>query len=238
MPALLELPLAIASRQEPPKGASVRLRPVLWLVLLSTPLLAADAPTARGPEIVAGQSDADWQPLFAALANKGAVVSHFTEQRWFKLRKQPVEVTGEMRLAPEHGLSLHYDRDDRTVIVDEQGVLLRDARGHRREIRPNAHAPAVSTWLLPILRFDLSALAQAFRLYGAREDGAWRLDFVPRDDGDAAGADAGPITVTGSDEAIAHIELQPKPGLRIAIAIGETRTGVDFSPEELQRFFR
>lgn len=212
----------------------VRLRFLLFFFLLTAPLSAAEPLAAPGPEIVRGENDADWQPLFTALAGQGAVFSQLTERRWFQVRKQPVVLTGEMRLAPDRGLSLHYE--DRTVIVDAQGVLLRDARGRTRVVKPDERTPAVNTWLLPVLRFDRPALEKAFRLHGARAEKNWRLDFVPRD---AVDADAvGGIVVLGTDETITRIELRPKPGLRIEILVGATQTGVTFSAEDVKRFFR
>jgi len=210
----------------------VRVRLLLMLCLLAPP--SAAEPLAAGPEIVRGENDADWQPLFTALAGQGAVFSQLTERRWFKVRKQPVVLTGEVRLAPEHGLSLHYE--DRTVIVDAQGVLLRDARGRTRVVKPDGRTPAVITWLLPILRFDLSALETSFRVHGARSANDWRLDFVPRDAADASAV--GSIVVQGTGDAITRIDLRPKGDLRIEILIGTTRTGVTFSAEDEQRFFR
>jgi hypothetical protein len=59
---------------------------------------------------------------------------------------------------------------------------------------------------------------------------------VPRD---AVGDEGiGTIVVRGAGEAITQIELRPKPGLRIEIAIQETEAGVEFSAEELERHFR
>lgn len=207
-----------------------------WMLslLLTVSLPAAEPLTAPGSEIVSGKNDAEWQPLFTALAGKGAIFADITEYRWFKVRKQPVVVKGEMRLSPEHGLSLNYQ--DRTVIMDARGVLLRDSQGRSREVKPDPHTPAVNTWLLPVLRFDLPALRTAFRLQGARADNAWRLDLVPLES--AGGEVTGTITVFGVDDAITRLELRPKADLRIEIAIGATRTGVTFGADELQRYFR
>jgi hypothetical protein len=44
--------------------------------------------------------------------------------------------------------------------------------------------------------------------------------------------------VQGTDDAITRIDLRPKADLRIEILIGTTRTGVTFSAEDEQRFFR
>lgn len=212
--------------------------PFRWLLLIfvAWSVCAAEPLTTPGSEIVTGENDADWQGLFTALAGKGAIVAQLTERRWFRVRKQPVEIAGEMRLDPERGLSLQYG--DRTVIIDAQGVLMRDARGRSRTVRPDDRAPAVSSWLLPVLRFDLPELEKSFRLFGARAEDAWRLDFVPRDAEGEGGGAVGGIVVHGRDEAITRLELRPRPDMRIEILLEATQTGVTFSEEELERFFR
>lgn len=206
----------------------------MMLVLLARPLPAAEPPASPGPEIVRGENDAGWEPLFQALAAQGAVRANLTEHRWFSVRREPTVLTAEMRLDPERGLSLHYS--ERTIIMDERGVLVRDARGRSRPVKRDDRAPATNALLLPVLRFDRPALEKNFTLHGARTGDAWRLDFVPRENAGPEGV--GGIVVHGTDTVITHLELRPKAGLRIAITIEDARTGVTFSAEETKRFFR
>ncbi|MFA5263150.1 MAG: hypothetical protein WC378_04945, partial [Opitutaceae bacterium] len=60
-----------------------------FLFLLFTVLLRAAEPMQPGAEIVSVQGALNWGPLLARLANKGAIYSTFTEQRWFNFRKTP-----------------------------------------------------------------------------------------------------------------------------------------------------
>jgi hypothetical protein len=192
----------------------------LLFLLLCTSLAAAD------PQPIA-IDDPAWQPLFTALAAKGPVFATFTEHRHSKLRKIPTVLDGEMRLAPGHGLSLLYIKTERLMIIDEQGILLRDAAGRTRELPDNANAA-----LLPVLRFDLPALAQLFELKGAREGADWRIEFIPRDTAQKS------LLVTGRDETVTSLEFHPTASQRIEITITATRTGVPFSSSELTQFFR
>lgn len=199
------------------------------LVLLLVLILPASALLAADPQPVS-IDDPAWKPLFTALAAKGPVFAVFTESRWSRLRKTPVVLEGEMRLSPDHGLSLRYTKPaERLMVIDSEGILLRDAAGRTRELPDNPN-----TALLPVLRFDLSALARLFELRGARDDIGWRLEFIPRD----AGATLKTLVVTGRGETVTGLEFSPTDSQRIEIAITGTRTGVSFSADELARFFR
>ncbi len=192
---------------------------LLVLVLPST-LVAAD------PQPIS-LDDPSWRPLFTALAAKGPIFSTFTERRYSKLRKTPVVLEGEMRLSPDHGLSLRYLKSERLMIIDTRGILLRDAAGRTRELPDNAN-----TVLLSVLRFDLPALTQLFELRGTREGETWRLEFIPRDTSTAVKT----LIVTGLNDSVTSLEFTTPQ--RIEITITHTRTGVPFPPADLTQFFR
>jgi hypothetical protein len=207
---------------------------LLWAVL---PLAGFEPLPASGPIIASAGSDTVWQPLFAALATQGSIWSAFTEQRWFPIRKKPVSLKGEMRFSPSRGLSLQYREPEvRTIIADDKGLAMRDARGRTREAPPDPRATGPSAALLPIMRFDLRALAERFEVHGARDGAAWRLDFVPRDPGLLL--TLGTVIVSGENTSVRRLEFFHSPKERVEIQIGEVKTGVTFTPEEEQRFFR
>ncbi len=216
-------------------------RLVLLLCCAALPLRAGEPPAGPpaepGPVLVTGENDAGWRPLFAALAAKGAVESAFTERRWFRIRKEPVVLTGVMRFSPARGLSLAYrEPERRTVIADAQGLLLRDAHGRSRAVPADARSAGAVAALLPVMRFDLAALAAAFEVHAARAGGAWRLDFVPRDPAQARVL--GRLIVFGEDESVRRLEFRMSARQRVEIVIGETRTGVAFGAEDEKQFFR
>lgn len=195
---------------------------------------ALDAP---GPVIVAGENDADWRALFAALASQGGVFSTFTEQRWFSVRKKPVVLQGELRHSAALGLSLRYTGpEEQMMIVDAQGILLRNARGRSRALETDPRAPGIDTALLQVLRFDEPALLRLFELHAVRDAAAWRLDFVARSPELARAL--GQITVQGEGEEVRRLEFRRGAGQRVEVAIKETRTGVTFTDEDRRRFFR
>lgn len=213
-----------------------RLAVLLHLLLLPA-LAAQELPLERGPELIPGGNDAGWQPLLAALAAPGDVFSRFVEQRWFPFREKPVVLSGEMRLSSAHGLSLHYlEPEEQMMIVDEHGILLRDARGRSRQIRGDARSAAASTALLPVLRFDLVALQKAFVIHAARRGERWRFDFAPRDA--TLARSLGSISAFGAGEQVARIEIRRSEKQRVVILLHDSRIGTSFTADERKRFFR
>jgi len=212
-------------------------RLILVLFLFALGRLAPAADLEAGAQLVPGQNDAAWMPLFAELGARRAVASAFTEHRWFPFKKIPVVLKGEMRLSPELGLSLHYlEPEQRTVIVDTKGLVLREANGRQREMSADPTSPAATSALLPILNFDWAKLDNSFLVYAARDGEAWRLDFVPRDP-QLAGT-LGRIIARGEGLLMQQLEFRRSALQRVEVIIGESRLGVDFTPAEKQRYFR
>ena len=211
---------------------------VLHLSLL-TLLPAADVAELMTPanRITVGENDAPWKDLATALAANGNVAAPFTENRYLPFKKIPVVFAGDMRLSPERGLSLHYTTpQNQLMIVDAQGVLLRDGRGRQRELPNDPRAQAATTALLHVMRFDLPELAKNFDLYGLRAGDDWQLVFEPRP-GELASVLAR-LIVTGHGVAVKKLEMRKSALQSIEILIGDVRTHVDFTPEETQKFFR
>jgi len=217
-----------------------RCRLVFFFLLVPVLGLAADEPSplvAAGPRVEITNAGAEWQALFDKLAAQGAVFSHFTENRWFPFKKIPVVLKGEMRMAPGRGMSLHYTQpENRTMIMDERGVLLRDDRGHSREVPSDPRASNVNAALLPVLRFDQKELDKVFFLRAVRAGNVWRLDFEPRDP--ALVRIVGQIIVWGEDEKIRQLEFRRSNSQRVEIVIDDSQAGVVFSVDDLKQFFR
>lgn len=220
------------------------------LVALAAPTstsLRADEPAAPS-EIPAGATapaqpldpatcDETWRTLFETVAAQGPVFSTFTERRWFSVRKEPVVLQGELRHSPERGLCLRYVKpEEQMMIIDTQGILLRNAAGRQRALRTDPRAPQVDTMLLYVLRFDMAALDKLFEIRGARAGDHWRLDFEPR--GRELARAVGHLSVEGEATAVRRLEFSRGPKQRVEVEIGETRTGVTFTADELATYFR
>jgi hypothetical protein len=212
---------------------------LLFAVLALLPARAADAESIVAPAnlLVPGRISAAWRPLLDALASKGAIYALFEEDRYFPFRKTPVVLRGEIRLSPRRGLSLHYTYpEERTLIVDGRGALLRDETGRNHELPADARAQAAMHTLLEVLRFNLPALAPSFDLYGVRADGGWKFVFAPR-----AGEMAGVLSrleVAGAGDEVQTIEMRRSALTRVEIRIRDAQAHAAFTPAETAKFFR
>lgn len=205
------------------------------LILCSLVLAAA---LRAEPEVIADAANAPaWRELFTHLAVRTTRLSTFEERRTFSFRKEPVVLTGEIRIDPDLGLSLRYlTPEARTIIIDAKGLLMRD-EGGRERAAPDDHRAAMATsTLVNVLRFDLPALQKTFEIRGEREGENWTLAFSPRDA--ALAKTLGRLVVRGEKLRLRRIEMHPAEKQRVEIIIGETNEGVIFTSDTLKRFFR
>ena len=210
------------------------------LIFLLLPLFAfAAEPLPITPETLLADpaNDPAWRDLFTKLAPTKTRQSKFEERRFFPFRKEPVVLTGEVRIVPELGLSLRYLTPEKnTLIADAKGLLMRDDQGRDRTPPNDSRAQAVTSALVRVLRFDLAALQKDFAVHGHRDGTAWALTFVSRDP--AFTALLGTLTIRGEGGELRAIEMVKSPAQRIEIAIRDTVEDVLFTGDTLKRFFR
>jgi hypothetical protein len=232
----------VAARRQPNSYEFGYIRKLGFLSLMifsAVALRAATATTETPPAnlIADPVNDPAWRGLFEQLAPQKTRHSKFEERRIFPFRTTPVILTGEIRISPEHGLSLNYlGAKPQMVIVDQQGVLMRDARGRQRAAPNDSRADATTSALFQILRFDLPGLAKTFIIHGRRDGEMWTLGFEPRDP--AIAGLLGRVVVQGENGRVDHIAMIKSEKQRIEISISDTQNDVTFSPEDLKRFFR
>jgi hypothetical protein len=207
--------------------------------ILASAALAAAAHGAvdAGQILTPAGAAGNWGPLIGALEAKGPLQASFTEYRYFPFRREPTILKGVLRISPEHGLSLQYtDPEPSTLIADANGLIMRDKAGRSRERPAGSREGGAIASLLPIMRFDFPALFPLFVIRATRGDAGWAFEFTPRDPG-AAGS-LGVITVAGSGLDVSRLEFKRSASQRVEIDVGETKSGVAFTPDELARFFR
>lgn len=204
-----------------------------------TPANAGVAAGLISPEtrLMDAARDPAWRALFEQLAPNKTRQSKFEEHRYFPFRKEPVRLEGEIRIVPELGLSLRYLRPEpRVLIIDQKGLLMRDAEGRDRPAPSDSRAVTATSALVHVLRFDLAALEKEFVLYGRQRGDAWELAFVPRDPTFANLL--GVLVVSGERGTLRKIEMIKSPTQRIEITIRDTQENVLFTGDTLRRFFR
>lgn len=184
-------------------------------------------------------NDPFWRTLFHTLSSQGGIHSQFEELRFLPIRKRPVVLTGEMRLSPDRGLSLHYFKPEEScVMIDSRGIVFRDAKGRVHEVGSDPRAQGATSTLLQVMRFDPAVLERDFAVYGVRDGIAWQVVFDPKPEAAARDISLGRIIVRGQEDAVLLIEFRRSDRQRIEIHVGPTRTGVTFSPTELATWFR
>jgi hypothetical protein len=206
---------------------------LVLLLLTGTCLRASAQPAGEGwVDLDPSQLPRAWETLLQRLRAPATLHAEFVEARKFSFRAEPVVLRGELRLHHTHGLSLHYfDPELQTIIVDDDGVLLRDSR-QRSRTAPAAAVEGVGP-LRNVWRLDLAELAGQFVLRGQLSDEGWQLLLEPR-----AGPGAGRIHLSGTEDAIRRIVLQPTPRRQVEITIGAVHRDVTFTGPEVRRFFR
>lgn len=204
-------------------------------------MCAAVAPAAEpdplvNPEHRLAPAAPAWSDLVEAFARQPDTTADFTERRQFPFKKEPVELTGVVRVSTARGLSLQYTApDERTVILDDLGMLIR-ARAGEKAPPADPRATAANEALRHILRFEFAALEKDFELYGRRDGPAWTLALVPRTKD--LQRSIGRITVGGEAAAIRRIELRRSAKQVIEILIAAPRPPATFTTEELKAYFR
>jgi outer membrane lipoprotein-sorting protein len=223
----------------------MRLRALLPFFLLCAGLTASE-PAALPPAPESLVSEAQrlqdppaepWRGLLETLRAKENIQATFTENRFLPFKKVPVVFTGELRLSREKGLSLHYlSPQERTMVVDDAGVFMRDGSGRTREMPADARALAATSALLHVMRFDLAALEPHFAVYAEGSRDLWHFAFDPRDG--ALEKTLSQLVVTGQDTEVRRIVMRKSAMQGLEILIGEVQAGVTWSPDDLKRYFR
>jgi hypothetical protein len=122
------------------------LRCSLLLAASAAGVFAADLPVGPATLLADPAHDPAWTELFSRLAASKTRQSLFEERRYFPFRSTPVVLKGEIRIAPDRGLSLRYlEPDPRILIVDAKGLLMRDDEGRERAAPPDSRAQALTT---------------------------------------------------------------------------------------------
>jgi hypothetical protein len=212
-----------------------RLALFLLVIVFAGGALAAEIEALTVPANRIAVDDPAWKELAVGFSRRPDATAEFSEQRFFPFRRAPVELKGESRVSATRGLSLHYTApEERIVILDTKGMLVRDKRGET-SAPDDPRAAAANAALVEVLRFDLTALDKAFELYGQREGAAWKLAFVPR--AASLRRSVGVILVAGMADALNRIEIRRAANQHIDIKIGPPRA-TPFAEAELKRFFR
>jgi hypothetical protein len=202
-------------------------------------LAATVAPAAAAAPVDAPLrlDDPAWWVILSGLVPSGDRQAPFTERRYFPFRREPVVLTGELRLSPTRGLSLEYLRPQRRlVIIDDRGLLLRSEDGDSRTVPSDERFQAAIRALVDLLCFNPANLQEAFVITGHHAGGTWSLNLVPRNPARTGGLST--LVMAGTGGRVDRIEMRWSASRRILISMGEATEVPAFPPAVTARCFR
>lgn len=180
----------------------------------------------------------EWSALLDNLRAQAPLRADFRETRILKMRKEPVQIGGTLRLRSDGVVSLHYPDTKRTttVLAGPSGIKLRINQGRWRTIPDRAKTRALLQTMAALMALDLQRLGQTHTIDGEQADGKWILTLDPRPDQEPGVP--GRLVLEGTPQQVSRIGLNLEPGQSIEIEIDTVEPNITLTPDENSRFFR
>ena len=187
---------------------------------------------------VQGQPPFLLRTIFRRLAAQNTASRSFTEARGSSIAKRPVTAGGTLRYSRRSGLSMAYDNPARVLIIDDRGLVERNAEGRERSVSV-ADRPELGTLTdvyLNLLRGNSAKLFASSDAYFAGDKRGWQLGLVPKDPDLAKRF--GRAVISGRTREVTRIDTIAGNGDTRRIDLGPLTMNKPFSPEEQRQFFR
>ena len=204
---------------------------------LKTLLFSAILLTWAGSLAHAADDDAQWKALFNCLPQTQSVEATFEEWRYSLLRDRPSYLQGVLRFDQKIGVSLSYLKpSERTIIIDENSVSLRNPEGETRTLPDNERYNWIPYLIGTIFSFDLESWKGGFILKDYSVEGEnWSAVIEPKQD---TGRDRiREVTMTGDAVYVTAMEMRMKGGKRVKIEVASAEKNISFSEEAVKRYF-
>lgn len=187
---------------------------------------------------IVGQPPFLLRTVFRRLATQNTAFRPFIEARTSAIAKRPVTARGTLRFSRVSGLSMAYDDPRRVLIIDDRGLIERNAEGRERGIATADHPEvgALTDVYLNLLRGNSARLLSASDAYFAGDKRGWQLGLVPKDPDLAKRA--GRAVIYGRSREVERIETVAGNGDVRRVDLGSLRMNQPFSAEEQKAFFR
>lgn len=177
----------------------------------------------------------EWRAFQERIASREWVVSDFVEERHFRFRGRPVELTGTVWYGREEGLTLHYHSPRREIIrVEEKGVRQIRADGRDRERTVPERGIDVPSALLSLFRLDFAKLGETFEIEGRYDGKKWGLRLAPRDEEEAPIA---AMELAGHDDEVQRILVEQSDDRRIELKFSNIAYPQELDDETRDRVF-
>ncbi|RKX33946.1 MAG: hypothetical protein DRP71_08695 [Verrucomicrobia bacterium] len=201
--------------------------------LLLTPLMASATQSLDSSDL-----PGEWKTLVENLRERIPLRAIFLETRKLPFRKDPIVLTGILRLDAERGLSLcHPDAEGSPItVIDSNGMAMRSNQSDWQALPDRRSIRSVHTAIAALLVLDLRLLSEDFELIGELDRDNWQIQLSPK-----PGADTGRLrglSIAGTPERVNRLGIDLGGNRSIVIKISSEESVPGFGPEEYARFFR
>lgn len=179
----------------------------------------------------------DWQATVESLRGNALVRADFLEERRNRLRKRPSRFDGNLIFSETLGLSLRYESViPSTIILDGEGVLRRSLDSERILPVPLEEG-GLHAVILQVFSIDLVALNERFVIEGQREEAAWALRFLPREERENI-LGMREVVLQGTGPLVEKIQFDRTGGTDLRIVLHHHLLGGELTPAEREERFR
>ena len=183
----------------------------------------------------AGGWDAAWQDVFTAMRAMPRVRAQFSEVRSMTIRKHDILLSGQILYDRDRGLCLVYEQPTaRVIVIDQRGLLVRDATGAVDDRVLPPQAAEIPTALLHAFAMDPEALRERFTLEGSRSGADWTPELRPVED--RLARMMRPIRLRGTGAVVRGIDLVQSPSSRVEITLSAHAFPETWTPAEAAWF--
>ncbi len=180
----------------------------------------------------------DWKVLIDDLRTNRPLRADFAETRTLPFRRDPVLLSGTLRLDDEGALSLHYPEaeDSLVIVIDRDGMAMRSNADPWRSLPNRRSVRAVHNAIAALLSLEFERLGDDFNLNGVWADEAWSMQLMAK-----PGANTGrlkELSVQGTRYWVTRIQVELGGEKGILIEIFNQEVVSRFGPDEYEQYFR
>lgn len=213
----------------------------LLLLLMAASVSAADLPSSSS------HSDDNLNRLMVLFQNSGGVRAEYEEKRHVSILSDPIETEGLLFFSPPDRLARYTTHPGHaSLIVNGNRLTIQDEMGQRSmNLESSELASGLVDSFAVLLRGDLKALQSGYEASlsatqsssdpDSLEGANWILDLEPRSSTIRGLIER--IRIQGKGGRLVRMETLETNGDRSVMLFSGVQTGLQFEPEEIERFF-
>jgi len=180
----------------------------------------------------------DWTVLLETLRDRRPLRAEFLETRKLPFRRQPILLSGTLRLDEDGGLSLHYPEAEGApvTVIDREGMAMRSGADPWHPLPDRNSIRVVHEAIASLLSLDLRRLGRDFELSGSLEGETWSLQMTVKPGVETGRLKA--LSIHGTGDRVTDLRVGLGDQLGIQIEILDQELLPIFEPAEYDRYFR